>query len=107
MTGKLALMITLLSAVERTTLQNTVPVLEGRVLGRYSSPLFKLNSCRRDRDQYVMRRRLAYDCTYLLHVEASGLNDLSCTTIFISVVGMSLITSVLTQSSLDRGSVHC
>lgn len=38
------LMITLLSAVDRTTLQNTVPVLDGRVLGRYSSPLFRLNN---------------------------------------------------------------
>ncbi len=106
MTGKLALMITLLSAVERTTLQNTVPVLEGKVLGRYSSPLFRLNSCRRDRDQYVIRHSLEHDFAYLLHVEASGLNDLSSTTNLISVVGMSLKMSVLTRSSLDRGSVY-
>lgn len=34
-----------LVVVSRVILQNTVPVLEGSVLGRYSVPLLRLNIC--------------------------------------------------------------
>lgn len=42
---RLTLILTVFVAVVRVTLQKTVPVELGKVLGRYSSPLFKLNSC--------------------------------------------------------------
>ena len=42
--GWSTLMITLLDDKFRVTLQNRVPVGEGNVLGRYSSPLLRLKS---------------------------------------------------------------
>lgn len=41
------LIMTLLDELARVTLQKRVPVGEGRVLGRYSSPLLTLNSYNR------------------------------------------------------------
>lgn len=60
--------------VLRTTLQNNVPVEVGNVLGRYSSPRFKLKSCTK------VREEIRVDIgTNLLNVETGGSIHVCCT----------------------------
>ena len=70
-TAKRTLMMISPEDLERVTLQNVGPVRAGKVLGRYSSPLFRLKSWKKLSIRMGNINRTAY----LLNVEASRANN--------------------------------
>lgn len=61
--------------LSRVMLQKTGPSVKGSVLGRYSVPLLRLNSCKSEQNEH---RSLLGIYAYLLDIIACGHVDLGC-----------------------------